>query len=167
MEFGAFTSGLLTGLREGVEAALIVAIILAYLEKTGNRRHFQRVFLGVGAAVALSVAVGVALWVSIGGLPEPAEQIFEAAAMIAAAGVVTWMLFWMRRVAANMRGELQAKVDRSLTEGADVGPVAAGVHRGHPRGNRDLAVPHGPGVRRLVRGGRCHGRPARSARRPA
>ena len=28
------------------------------------------------------------------------------------------MLFWMRRVAANMRGELEAKVDRSLTEGA-------------------------------------------------
>ncbi len=118
MEFGAFTSGLLTGLREGVEAALIVAIILAYLEKTGNRRYFQRVWLGVAGAVALSIAVGVALWVSIGGLPEPAEQIFEAAAMIAAAGVVTWMLFWMRRVAANMRGELESAVDRSLTEGA-------------------------------------------------
>lgn len=118
MELGAFSTGLLTGLREGVEAALIVAIILAYLEKTGNRRHFQRVYLGVGAAVALSIGAGIALRVTIGGLPEPAEQIFEAAAMIAAAGVVTWMLFWMRRVAANMRGELEAKVDRSLTEGA-------------------------------------------------
>ena len=103
MEFGAFTSGLLTGLREGVEAALIVAIILAYLEKTGNRRYFQRVWARRRRGVALSVAVGVVLWVSIGGLPEPAEQIFEAAAMIAAAGVVTWMLFWMRRIAANMQ----------------------------------------------------------------
>ena len=118
MDLGAFTSGLLTGLREGVEAALIVAIILAYLDKTGNRRHFQRVWIGVGAAIALSVVAGIALWVSIGGLPEPAEQIFEAVAMIAAAGVVTWMLFWMRRVAANMRGELEARVDRSLAEGA-------------------------------------------------
>jgi high-affinity iron transporter len=116
LDLGALTSGLLTGLREGVEAALIVAIILAYLDRTGNARYFQRVWVGVGAAVALSVAIGVALWVTIGGLPEPSEQVFEAAAMILAAGVVTWMLFWMRRVAANLRGELQAAVDRSLTE---------------------------------------------------
>jgi high-affinity iron transporter len=116
MEFGALGSGLITGLREGVEAALIVAIILAYLDRTGNRRYFQRVWVGVGAAAALSVGVGVGLWVTIGGLPEPAEQVFEAVAMILAAAVVTWMLFWMRRMAANMRGELQAAVDRSLTE---------------------------------------------------
>ena len=38
MDLGAFTSGLVTGLREGVEAALIVAIICAYLAKTGNQR---------------------------------------------------------------------------------------------------------------------------------
>ena len=116
MEFGALGSGLITGLREGVEAALIVAIILAYLDRTGNRRYFQRVWLGAGVAAALSVGVGVGLWVTIGGLPEPAEQVFEAVAMILAAAVVTWMLFWMRRMAANMRGELQAAVDRSLTE---------------------------------------------------
>jgi high-affinity iron transporter len=116
MEFGALGSGLITGLREGVEAALIVAIILAYLDRTGNRRYFQRVWVGVAAAAALSVGVGVGLWVTIGGLPEPAEQVFEAVAMILAASVVTWMLFWMRRMAANMRGELQAAVDRSLTE---------------------------------------------------
>jgi len=116
MELGALSSGLITGLREGVEAALIVAIILAYLDRTGNRRHFQRVWIGVGAAIALSVAIGVVLWATIGGLPEPSEQVFEAAAMILAAGVVTWMLFWMRRMAANMRSELQAAVDRSLTD---------------------------------------------------
>jgi high-affinity iron transporter len=116
MELGALSSGLLTGLREGVEAALIVAIILAYLDRTGNGRHFRRVWLGVAAAVALSVGIGVALWLTIGGLPEPSEQVFEAAAMLLAAAVVTWMLFWMRRVAANMRAELHAKVDRSLTE---------------------------------------------------
>ena len=33
LDVGAFTSGLLTGLREGVEAALIVAIIGAYLAR--------------------------------------------------------------------------------------------------------------------------------------
>ena len=42
MDLGAFTSGLLTGLREGVEAALILAIICAYLAKTGNKRYFPK-----------------------------------------------------------------------------------------------------------------------------
>jgi high-affinity iron transporter len=118
LDFGFLTTGLLTGLREGVEAALIVSIILAYLAKTGNMRHFGKIWIGTGAAVAVSVAVGVILFVTIGGLEEPAEQIFEGTAMVLAAGVVTWMLFWMRRTSANVKGELQASVDRRLVEGS-------------------------------------------------
>jgi len=115
---GFLTTGLLTGLREGVEAALIVSIILAYLARTGNARHFGRIWLGSLAALAISGAVGTVLWISIGGLTSPAEQYFEGSAMVLAAGVVTWMLFWMRRSAANIKGELQAGVDRALTEGS-------------------------------------------------
>ena len=121
MDFGFLTTGLLTGLREGVEAALIVSIILAYLAKTGNQRHFGKIWLGAGAAVALSVAIGLVLFVTIGGFEEPAEQIFEGFAMLIAASVVTWMLFWMRRTAANIKGELQAGVDRALVEGGIFG----------------------------------------------
>lgn len=117
MDLGALTSGLLTGLREGVEAALIVGIVLAYLAKTGNRRHFGKIWLGTGGAIALSLIVGVLLFVTIGGFEEPYEQIFEGIAMLLAASVVTWMLFWMRRQAASVRGELQERVDRVLTEG--------------------------------------------------
>ena len=118
MDVGFLTTGLLTGLREGVEAALIVSIILAYLARTGNARHFGRIWLGTAAAVGLSAAVGVILWNTIGGLSSPAEEIFEGSAMLLAAGVVTWMLFWMRRTAANIRGELHASVDRALTDGS-------------------------------------------------
>ena len=118
MDLGFFTTGLLTGLREGVEAALIVSIILAYLAKTGNQRHFGKIWLGAGAAIAVSIVVGVVLFVTIGGFEEPAEQIFEGVAMITAAAVVTWMLFWMRRTAANIKGQLQDSVDRALSEGS-------------------------------------------------
>lgn len=121
MDLGFLTSGLLTGLREGVEAALIVSIILAYLAKTGNKRHFGKIWLGAGAAVGLSVVVGVVLFNTIGGFEEPAEQIFEGIAMVFAAAVVTWMLFWMRRVAANIKGELHAGVDRALVQGGVFG----------------------------------------------
>jgi high-affinity iron transporter len=118
LELGFLTTGLLTGLREGVEAALIVSIILAYLAKTGNRRHFGKIWFGAGVAVAASIAVGVLLFVTIGGFEEPAEQLFEGFAMLIAAAVVTWMLFWMRRTAANIKGELHAGIDRALTEGS-------------------------------------------------
>lgn len=121
MDLGFLTSGLLTGLREGVEAALIVSIILAYLAKTGNARHFGKIWLGAGAAIALSVVIGLVLFSTIGGFEEPAEQIFEGFAMLIAAAVVTWMLFWMRRVAANIKGELHASVDRALVEGSVLG----------------------------------------------
>ena len=117
MDLGALSSGLLTGLREGVEAALIVSIILAYLARTGNRQHFSTIFWGAGIAIAISAALGIALFVSVGSFEEPYEQIFEGATMLLAAAVVTWMLFWMRRQAASVKGELQAAVDRALDEG--------------------------------------------------
>ena len=64
MDLGGFSSGALTGLREGVEAALIVSIILAYLARTGNRRAFGRIWVGTAAAVALSIGAGFScvLW---------------------------------------------------------------------------------------------------------
>jgi len=117
LDAGFFTTGLLTGLREGVEAALIVSIVLAYLAKTGNQRYFGRIWAGVLAAIGISVGIGLVLWMTIGGLEEPAEQVFEGLTMLLAAAVVTWMLFWMRRTSANIRGELHAGIDRALTDG--------------------------------------------------
>ena len=120
MAFAPFLSGLLTGLREGVEAALIVAIICAYLVKTGNRRHFPKIFAGAGAAIVLSAVLGFGLYATVGAFEEPYEQLFEAATMIFAAAVVTWMLFWMRRQSASVRGELQTAVDRALDDGSAI-----------------------------------------------
>jgi high-affinity iron transporter len=123
MDVGSLSSGLLTGLREGVEAALIVSIILAYLARTGNQRHFGRIWAGTAAAVIVSLAAGLALFFTVGELPSPWEQIFEGLAMVLAAAVVTWMLFWMRRQAASVKGDLHAAVDRALTEGTVSGLV--------------------------------------------
>ena len=117
VDLGSFGSGLLTGLREGVEAALIVSIVLAYLARTGNSRYASRIWLGAGLAVLVSAAIGVTLFVTVGAFNEPYEQIFEGSTMLLAAGVVTWMLFWMRRQAAGVKGALQAAVDRALDSG--------------------------------------------------
>jgi high-affinity iron transporter len=118
MDLGGFSSGGLIGLREGVEAALIISIICAYLARTGHRGQFSRVFLGAGLAGAISAILGVGLYVTVGSFQEPYEQLFEAATLLLAAGVVTWMLFWMRRQAASVKGQLQAAVDRALQAGS-------------------------------------------------
>ena len=121
MDPGAVVAGFVTGLREGVEAALIVSIILAYLAKTGNRQHFAKIWIGTLSAIALSLILGVVIFFTVGELEAPYEQLFEAGAMLLAASVLTWMLFWMRRQARSVRGELQAAVDRVLSTGSGWG----------------------------------------------
>lgn len=118
MDLGSFAGGALTGLREGVEAALILAIVLAYLARTGNGAHAGKVWLGAAGAAVLSLVLGVVIFQTVGGLQEPYEQLFEGSAMLLAAGVVTWMLFWMRRQASHASTELRAAVDRALTAGS-------------------------------------------------
>jgi high-affinity iron transporter len=117
VDLGNVTTGFLIGLREGVEAALIVAIVLAYVVRTGNGRHIPKIWLGSGAAVILSGVLGLLIFNTVGAFEEPYEQLFEGSTMLLAAVVVTWMLFWMRRQSMNLRGELQAAVDRVLSEG--------------------------------------------------
>jgi high-affinity iron transporter len=118
VDLGAFTSGALIGLREGVEAALIVAIVLAYLVRSGNGRHAGKVWFGTAAAAALSVLIGLLIFVSVGAFQAPYEQLFEGTTMLLAAGVVTWMLFWMRRQSAGLKGELHAAIERALGDGS-------------------------------------------------
>ncbi len=121
MEFGALTAGFVTGLREGVEAALIVAILLAYLNRSGNIGQAPGIWLGAGLAILLSVLAGVVIFQTAGSLEAPYEQYFEGTAMLIAAAVVTWMLFWMRRQSMALRGELHARIERTLTEGSAFG----------------------------------------------
>ena len=111
-------TSLLITLREGLEAALIVGIILAYLAKTNNRAVFKHVWLGVGLAILVSLAAGAVIYVTAGELTGSAEQIFEGTAMFLAAGILTWMIFWMRRQAVNIRGHLQAQVQSTLASGS-------------------------------------------------
>src|SRR3972149_2544961 len=99
------TSGFLIGLREGVEAALILAIVLAYLARTGNADRAGPIWLRAGPAVLASGAAGPATRATAGSHEEPYEQYLEGGAMLPAAVVVTWMLFWMRRQSAGLRGE--------------------------------------------------------------
>ncbi|HET6781698.1 MAG TPA: iron uptake transporter permease EfeU [bacterium] len=105
-------------LREGLEAALIVGIILAYLAKTGNRGKSGVVWMGVGLSVLMSVLVGAAIFLTAGGLAGRSEARFEGVAMFTAAGVLTYMIFWMRKQAINIRAHLQRQLSTALESGS-------------------------------------------------
>ena len=107
--------------REGLEASLIVGIVLAYLAKTDNRRHFGVIWAGTAAAVLVSAASGAALFFTVGALEGRAEQIFEGAAMLSAVAVLTWMIFWMRRQAINIKRELEARIEGAIAAGSAIG----------------------------------------------
>ena len=104
-------------LREGIEAALIVSIVLAYLKQLGRSDRSHLVWWGTGLAVALSALVGTIIF-SVGAEFEgTAEGVFEGLVTLTAVGVLTWMIFWMRRQGARIKSELQQKVDTALTAG--------------------------------------------------
>ena len=103
----------LLALREGLEAALIIGIVLGALRKF-NRGDLDRlVWGGAASAVALSVVVAFALQTVGASLEGAAEQIFEGLTMLLAAGVLTWMIFWMQRQARNIKGDLEADVHQA------------------------------------------------------
>ena len=107
--------------REGLEASLIVGIVLAYLAKTNNRDHFRVIWAGTAAAVAVSIVTGAALFFTVGELEGRSEQIFEGVAMFSAVAVLTWMIFWMRKQAINIKRELEARVASAVAAGSAVG----------------------------------------------
>jgi len=114
-------SALLITFREGLEAALIIGIILAFLVSTGNRGRFKPVWIGTVLAVVVSLVAGVVIYLSAGQLEGRSEQIFEGIATLTAAGVLTWMIFWMRKQAINIKKHLQAQIQSILSRGSALG----------------------------------------------
>lgn len=102
--------GFVLSLREGLEAALIVGIVLGALKKMRKLDLAPALWAGVGAAVLLSIFSGIALYLLDASLEGAAEEIFEGIAMMAAAGVLTWMIFWMNSQARNLKTELESNV---------------------------------------------------------
>jgi FTR1 family protein len=92
-------------LREGVEAALIVGIIFAYLGKIGRTELKKTVFWALGAAVAASVGVAVVIARTAFN-----SDIFEGWVMLVAAFFVVSMIWFMKKTAKGMKGEIETKI---------------------------------------------------------
>ena len=110
----------LIGLREGLEATLVVSILVAFLVKADRRDRLPQVWTGVAAAVALSVGFGALLSYTSTTLLRDYDQreLFEAITSILAVVLVTWMIFWMRRAARSIAGDLRGRLADALAVGS-------------------------------------------------
>ena len=101
-------------LREGIEAALIVGIIASFLRYTGRAALMPAVWAGVFFALGLSLFAGAGLQWMAAELPQKQQELFEGVVGLVAVAMLTGMVFWMRRAARSIKGELQASVGRAL-----------------------------------------------------
>lgn len=106
-------------LREGIEAALIVGIVASYLKQSGRGALMPAVWVGVLLAAALSLFAGAGLQLLAAEFPQKQQELFEGVVGLIAVVMLTSMVFWMRKAARSIKGELQASIDKALTKGTD------------------------------------------------
>ena len=109
---------LLVTTREGLEMALIVTILLGYLRSINQKRRFREIWIGVASAAAICVGIGAALEVASQEMDDRLREAFEGFTMLFAVGVLTWMLFWMKRQSAGISRDLRNRVDTALSGGS-------------------------------------------------
>lgn len=108
-------------LREGLEAALIVSLIASYLKRTQRSRWFGAMWAGVAIAVALCFALGWFINETTGEFPQKQQELFEGLVAVIAVIILTWMVFWMRKVSRNVKAQLEDAVDSALQKGNSSG----------------------------------------------
>ncbi len=103
----------LLSLREGLEAALIIGIALGALDKIRRNDLKPALWFGVLGAVIVSAIAAILLTTFGLSLEGSAEQIYEGVTMLLAAGILTWMIFWMSKQAKSIKIELEEGVHKA------------------------------------------------------
>ncbi len=103
--------------RESVEAMLVIGILYAWLQARDEARTGLR-FLwgGVAAGLGLAGLLALTMLQVQGELAGEAMEYFQVGMMLLAAGLITQMVFWMRRHGRTLKRELEAGMDRALEQ---------------------------------------------------
>lgn len=112
------SASLLLVMRETVEASLLIGILLACLERTENRRYFAGVWVGAGTGTLVSVLLGAAVLLTLGSVTGPGREVLEGVVMWAAAAVLTYVIWWMRREGGSMAHSLRAEAQAGVGRGS-------------------------------------------------
>ena len=106
----------LLSLREGLEAAIILGIVLGVLRRTHQAHLVPAVWRGAAAAAITSLIIALGLgWIGAE-FTGQGEMIFEGVTFLLAAGLLTWMIFWMQRQARQIRSALETDVLRVTSQ---------------------------------------------------
>jgi high-affinity iron transporter len=105
----------LLSLREGLEAALIIGIILGALRKIHRTDLTSALWLGIVFAVGASILATILLTMLGLNFEGRGEKIYEGITMLLAAGILTWMIFWMNSQAGNIKVELEEGVNKAAS----------------------------------------------------
>ena len=107
----------LLSLREGIEAALIIGIVLGALRQMKRPEYIPTVWLGTVSAGVISLLAAITLTMLGLEMKDPGEAIFEGFTMLFAAGLLTWMIFWMSRTSRTLKSDIEANVLRASQVG--------------------------------------------------
>jgi high-affinity iron transporter len=103
----------LLSLREGIEAALIIGILLGALRQMKREELLPTIWFGTLSAAIVSLLAAILLTTLGLEMKDPGEAIFEGFTMLIAAGLLTWMIFWMSRTARTLKSDIEANVQRA------------------------------------------------------
>lgn len=107
--------------REGLEAALIVSLIASYLKRTQRSQWLGVVWIGVILAAALCLGFGIFINETTGEFPQKQQELFEGLVAVVAVCILTYMVFWMRKVSRSVKTHLEGAIDNALSAGKGQG----------------------------------------------
>ncbi len=91
----AFAASFVTIVREGVEVILLLTMLLALAGRTGQAWGRKAIAWGVGTAVLASAGTAVALNLLVASTQGRTRELLEGAVMMAAAGVLFYVSYWL------------------------------------------------------------------------
>jgi len=109
-------ASLVLALREGLEAALIIGLLLGTLKKLGHTEYQLLIWFGAGLAIIVSGAAGYLFNVLGASFEGRNEEIFEGITILLAAGLLTWVILWMRTQSRGINERLAANVKEVVSD---------------------------------------------------
>ena len=103
-------------LREGLEAALLIGLLLGTLKKLGHTEYQRMIWFGAGLAIIVSGAAGYLFNVLGASFEGRNEEIFEGITMLLAAGLLTWVILWMRTQSRGINERLATNVKEVVSD---------------------------------------------------
>jgi high-affinity iron transporter len=106
-------------LREAFEALLIIGIIVTYLNRVGARKWNKWVWCGTALALLASFLVALLFQVVLTDFRMMASENYMRIGMLLVSSLLlTHMAVWMSGQQKDIRGDMQAKLDKILTAGS-------------------------------------------------